>query len=126
MEMLLRRRRETATVETGPVFQTLRERSPRDNSIKKNFNAAFEAVNLQWRGTHIARHTFATLALISERDIGAVQAALGHLCQKVTAGYAKIVALQNSKVTSNVAEMIGLRSERNRGENHGLILEGTN
>ncbi len=80
----------------------------RDNTIRDNFNSAFAACKLSWSGTHIARHTFATLALISERDLGAVQAALGHASQKVTAGYAKVVALQTSRTSGRVAEVIGL------------------
>ena len=50
----------------------------KDNSIRSNFNAGFKAVGLDWSGTHIARHTFATLALMSEGKIASVQAALGH------------------------------------------------
>jgi integrase len=79
---------------------------------------------LKWSGTHIARHTFATLALISERDLGAVQAALGHANQRITASYAKIVALQSSKITSNVANLIGLsRSDSHQGTNRGQALQ---
>jgi len=93
----------------SPIFKTNKGKLLRDNSIRDNFNKAFAACSQNWSGTHIARHTFATMALIAERDLGAVQAALGHTNQRVTAGYAKIVALQSSKVTDNVARMVGLR-----------------
>ena len=67
------------------------------NAIQLNFNAGFKAFNLPWRSTHICRHTFATIALMTTKNLSAVQASLGHSDQKVTQRYAKTVALLSSE-----------------------------
>jgi site-specific recombinase XerD len=66
------------------------------NAVQSAFNAGFKALDLPWRSTHICRHTFATMALMATRDLGGVQAALGHGNQRITEKYAKNVALLNS------------------------------
>lgn len=92
----------------GPLFLNRRGELLRDNTIRANFNQVFKAMGVNLSGTHIARHTFATLALLSERDLSMVQALLGHSSQKVTEGYAKVLALPTSQVSGNVARMIGI------------------
>ena len=61
------------------------------------FNAGFMALDLPWRSTHICRHTFATITLMTTKNLSAVQASLGHSDQKVTQRYAKTVALLSSE-----------------------------
>ena len=67
------------------------------NAIQSAFNAGFEALGLPWRSTHICRHTFATVALMTTKNISAVQASLGHTEIKMTQKYAKTVALLSSE-----------------------------
>ena len=63
------------------------------NAIQSAFNAGFVALNLPWRSTHIYRHTYATIALMTTKNISAVQASLGHTEIRMTQRYAKTVAL---------------------------------
>ena len=63
------------------------------NAIQSAFNAGFTALNLPWRSTHICRHTYATVALMTTKNISAVQASLGHTEIRMTQRYAKAVAL---------------------------------
>jgi len=63
------------------------------NAIQSAFNAGFTALNLPWRSTHICRHTFATIALMTTKNLSAVQASLGHTEIRMTQKYAKTVAL---------------------------------
>ena len=63
------------------------------NAIQSAFNAGFEALDLPWRSTHICRHTFATIALMTTKNLPAVQASLGHSEMRMTQRYAKTVAL---------------------------------
>ena len=68
------------------------------NAIQSAFNAGFIALNLPWRSTHICRHTFATIALMTTKNLSAVQASLGHTEIKMTQKYAKTVALLNHEL----------------------------
>ncbi|MCZ0931716.1 MAG: site-specific integrase [Oligoflexia bacterium] len=63
------------------------------NAVQSAFNAGFTALNLPWRSTHICRHTFATVALMTTKNLSAVQASLGHTEIRMTQKYAKTVAL---------------------------------
>lgn len=76
------------------------------NAIQSAFNAGFIALELPWRSTHICRHTFATLALMTTKNLSAVQASLGHSEQKTTQVYAKTVALLSSETGQKTAELI--------------------
>ena len=76
------------------------------NAVQSAFNAGFEALKLPWRSTHICRHTYATIALMTTRDISAVQASLGHAEIKMTQKYAKTVALLSSEVGEQTASAI--------------------
>ena len=76
------------------------------NAIQTNFNAGFMALDLPWRSTHICRHTFATIALMTTKNLSAVQASLGHSDQKVTQRYAKTVALLSSETGEKTSSAI--------------------
>ena len=67
------------------------------NAVQSAFNAGFEALGLPWRSTHICRHTFATVALMTTKNLSAVQASLGHKQITMTQKYAKTVALLSSE-----------------------------
>ena len=67
-------------------------------TIQAVFNAGFIALDLPWRSTHICRHTFATIALMTTKNLPAVQASLGHKEIRTTQKYAKVVSLLNSKL----------------------------
>ena len=76
------------------------------NAVQAAFNAGFEALELPWRSTHICRHTYATIALMTTKDISAVQASLGHTEIKMTQKYAKTVALLSSETGEKTASVI--------------------
>ena len=78
----------------------------RYNAVQSAFNAGFEALKLPWRSTHIYRHTYATIALMTTKDISAVQASLGHTEIKMTQKYAKAVALLSSDTGEKTASVI--------------------
>ena len=80
--------------------------------IRYQFNKAFKNCGLSWRGTHICRHTYATMALMATKDLSAVQAALGHTDQKMTQKYAKAVALLNSETAEKTAQVFKLASSK--------------
>ena len=67
------------------------------NAIQSAFNAGFTALKLPWRSTHICRHTYATVALMTTKNLSAVQASLGHTEVRMTQRYAKTVALLSSE-----------------------------
>lgn len=118
VDMLRKMREQAASVpDSGAVFRNRKGALLKDNTIRSNFNAAFRQYGAKWSGTHIARHTFGTLALLNERDMTTVQAALGHKSSRVTQIYAKVIALQSSKVSRNVGRLVGIDSQH--GENHG-------
>ena len=91
-----------------PVFYTYRGNLPVITTINKVFSRAFEALKMPWTGTHIARHTAGTLALIAGRDLAEVQAMLGHVNVTQTLQYAKIIALQNNSAPHQTAKLLGL------------------
>ena len=75
------------------VFTNAEGKLVKYNAIQSAFNAGFVALNLPWRSTHICRHTFATVALMTTKNLSAVQASLGHTEVRMTQKYAKTVAL---------------------------------
>ncbi|MFK7827725.1 MAG: site-specific integrase [Oligoflexales bacterium] len=77
-------------------------------TIHNHFNKAFKHLNLPWKGTHIARHTSGTLALIASKDLAVVQAMLGHSNVTQTQEYAKVIALQDNFAPHKTAELLGL------------------
>ena len=85
------------------------------NAIQSSFNAGFLALGLPWRSTHICRHTFATLALMTTKNLSAVQASLGHSEQRTTQVYAKTVALLSSETGEKTASVIFKDSQLFRG-----------
>ena len=76
------------------------------NAVQSSFNAGFTALNLPWRSTHICRHTYATIGLMTTKNLSAVQASLGHTEQRTTQKYAKTVALLSSEVGEQTASAI--------------------
>ncbi|MDE0119843.1 MAG: site-specific integrase [Bdellovibrionales bacterium] len=76
------------------------------NAIQSAFNHGFTALGLPWRSTHICRHTYATIALMTTKNLSAVQASLGHTEQRTTQQYAKTVALLSSDVAEQTASAI--------------------
>ncbi|MGZ3672628.1 MAG: tyrosine-type recombinase/integrase [Bdellovibrionota bacterium] len=80
------------------------------NAVQSAFNGGFEALNLPWRSTHICRHTYATLAMMATKDIGSVQASLGHKSQAMTQRYAKTIALLQSQTAVKTADLMALEN----------------
>lgn len=78
------------------------------NAVQSAFNGGFEALGMPWRSTHICRHTYATLAMMATRDIGSVQASLGHKTQAMTQRYAKTIALLQSQTAEKTAALMNL------------------
>ena len=83
---------------TSLVFTTSKNNILKYTTIQTAFNQGFISLELPWRSTHICRHTFATIALMSTKNLSAVQASLGHSEPKTTQKYAKIIALLNSRL----------------------------
>lgn len=92
----------------------------RYNAIQSAFNAGFKTLGLPWRSTHICRHTYGTLALLATRDLGAVQASLGHRSRSVTERYAKAVAMLSADTSEKTAALLQL-SPQHHVQNHVLI-----
>ena len=91
LKNILREMKESA--ESDLVFTDSKGELLKYNAIQSAFNAGFTALNLPWRSTHICRHTYATVALMTTKNISAVQASLGHTEIRMTQRYAKAVAL---------------------------------
>ena len=80
------------------VFTNVKGKLLKYSAIQSAFNAGFTALKLPWRSTHICRHTYATIALMTTKNISAVQASLGHTEIRMTQKYAKTIALLNHEV----------------------------
>lgn len=106
--------------QSDAVFLNAKGEFLRDNTIRDNFNSCFKACGFNWRGTHIARHTFGTMALVATHSLPAVQAVLGHTTSKQTQEYAKIAALHANDTADRTARWLGLGSGK-PGPNHGLL-----
>ena len=101
------------------VFHNERGEALKYNAIPSAFDSAFRALGLPWRGTHICRHTFATLALQATNNLSAVQVILGHTDQAITQRYAKAIALMSSETTQKTSQVLNLnlnKKEKNKQE----------
>ena len=87
------------------VFHGMEGEPVKYTTIRALFDKAFKKCGLPWRGTHICRHTYATMALMATHSLSAVQASLGHTDQAMTQRYAKAVALINSDIAERTAKM---------------------
>ncbi|MCZ0931785.1 MAG: tyrosine-type recombinase/integrase, partial [Oligoflexia bacterium] len=63
-----------------------------------------------WRGTHICRHTFATMALYATKDLPSVQAHLGHTTPQMTERYAKLAKMISADTAEKTAKVFKLFS----------------
>ena len=79
-------------------------------TIRDAFTRGFKALKLPWTGTHICRHTYATMALYATRDIVSVQANLGHTSQQTTEKYAKVAKMISSDTAEKTAQVFQLFS----------------
>ncbi len=92
------------------LFRNRREEMLRDNSVRGAFNAAFIALGLPWRGTHICRHTWGTLRLKANDDnISKIQVNMGHSDRRVLEIYAKAQAQADRSTTENTARLMGFQ-----------------
>ena len=96
LKNILRKMKEETQSEL--VFTDSKGKLIKYNAIQSAFNAGFIALNLPWRSTHICRHTYATVALMTTKNISAVQASLGHTEIRMTQRYAKAVALLSPEI----------------------------
>ena len=102
-DILLEMKKETLN---DVVFTDQKGELLKYNAVQSAFNHGFTALNLPWRSTHICRHTYATIALMTTKNLSAVQASLGHTEQRTTQMYAKTVALLSSDVAEQTASAI--------------------
>ncbi|MGI9548604.1 MAG: site-specific integrase, partial [Bdellovibrionales bacterium] len=77
-------------------------------AVRDAFTRGFKSVGLPWKGTHICRHTYATMALYATRDISSVQAHLGHTTSQMTEKYAKLAKMISSKTAEKTAKVFDL------------------
>lgn len=80
-------------------------------TIRDTFTRGFKALNLPWTGTHICRHTYATMALYATKDISSVQASLGHTTRQMTEKYAKLAKMISSDTAEKTAQVFQLFSK---------------
>ena len=92
------------------VFRSAKDGVVPYSTVRWAFDKSFKACGLSWRGTHICRHTYATMALMATNSISAVQASLGHKDQQMTQRYAKVVALINSDMAEKTAKMYEVKT----------------
>ena len=86
-------------------------------TIRDAFTRGFKSLNLPWSGTHICRHTYATMALYATKDMASVQANLGHTTQQMTEKYAKIAKMISSDTAEKTAQVFQLFSN-DKNANH--------
>ena len=91
----------------GPVFRGRIGNLLDDKKIRHRFNRAFKQCGLEYGGTHILRHTFASLAQkATNGNITMVQSALGHRSRATTELYAKSVAIGHDTLGRTVENFI--------------------
>ena len=83
--------------------------------IEYRFNRAYEAVGVKWRGTHVLRHTFATMFMEKTGDKEALQGLLGHKHPLQTSHYAKITPEMKRRGVSMFEK--ALKKESKDGKN---------
>jgi integrase len=91
----------------GPVFRNPVGGLVRYNAVKNAYDAAFKALGLRWRATHILRHSWGTHAYKATGNLGMVQAHMGHADQKETQRYAKVEALNDRSAVEGAAALMG-------------------
>ena len=98
------------------VFLNKNGKTPIYPSIRYAFTRGFKALGLPWQGTHICRHTFATMALYATRDLPSVQAHLGHTTPQMTERYAKLAKMISADTAEKTAKVFNLFSagEKNK------------
>ena len=92
------------------VFLNRENKTPIYPSIRYAFTSGFKALGLAWRGTHICRHTFATMALYATKDLPSVQAHLGHTTPQMTERYAKLAKMISADTAEKTARVFKLFS----------------
>jgi len=92
------------------VFLNRENKTPIYPSIRYAFTSSFKALGLPWRGTHICRHTFATMALYATKDLPSVQAHLGHTTPQMTERYAKLAKMISADTAEKTAKVFNLFS----------------
>lgn len=93
------------------VFSDQSSRLLNYTTIRDAFTRGFKALGLPWTGTHICRHTYATMALYATKDIVSVQANLGHTSQQTTEKYAKVAKMISSDTAEKTARVFQLFSK---------------
>ena len=92
------------------VFLNKNNETPIYPSIRYAFTKGFKALGLSWGGTHICRHTFATMALYATKDLPSVQAHLGHTTPQMTQRYAKLAKMISADTAEKTAKVFNLFS----------------
>ncbi len=72
------------------------------STLYKAFSGSMEKAGIKFSGTHICRHTFATLALKVTGDLAKIQNVLGHISERQTKHYAKIAILNGNDTPQQV------------------------
>jgi integrase len=116
VEML--QKKQKASNPKSPVFCNRDGGLQRQTKIYDIFTKAFKDTGLEWSGTRITRHTWATLSLVANGgNITAIQANLGHRNRKTTERYAKPISYLFGSVVDKTAEYLQLPQE-NHVTNH--------
>jgi len=94
----------------SPIFLNHKNKPLTYERIRHHFNNGFKALGLEWSGTHIMRHTFATLSFEATSSIAKTQATLGHSSEKQTREYAKVYSVQFGDSLDKTADLIAGRN----------------
>lgn len=90
----------------GLVFKNAKGEGLHYSSLYNTFSITMKKSFVMFSGTHICRHTFATLALKVSKSTSEVQEILGHSTIKQTEKYAKISVLNLNDTPNKVSRLI--------------------
>lgn len=79
-------------------------------SVQHRYDLGLKAIGVDWRATHILRHSFATDFLAKTSNLTAVQGMLGHKTQAQTSHYAKITNTVLKQGMSEYAQALATRA----------------
>ena len=91
------------------LFTNTKDELLKYNAVQNAFNRAYKEEGIEFRSTHILRHTFATIALLATKNLSAVQASLGHTNSKMTQKYAKAIALLDTNFANQTAKYLNIK-----------------
>lgn len=109
-EAFLRARARHPTSEE--VFLSKKGELLQDQNVVQVFNRVLAKLGVKWTGSHLLRHTNATLPLLAGMPLEQIQANLGHTSREQTETYAKVLSIVRNKVPATAANLISEAPEK--------------